>query len=37
VPAANIHGTPNLNDYSHSDYLPKKEKAQLPPTNLSHT
>jgi len=28
---------PHLTVYTHSDYRPKKEKAQLPPTNLAHT
>jgi hypothetical protein len=32
-----IHDASYLNDYTHSDYRPKKEKAQLPPTNLTHT
>jgi len=32
-----LHGASNLNDYKHSDYRPKKEKTQLPPTNLAHT
>src|SRR5229473_2085407 len=32
-----LHGASNLNDLEHSDYRPKKEKTQLPPTNLTHT
>src|SRR5437016_5681546 len=32
-----IHSAPNLNDYTHSDYRPKKERAQLLPTNLTRT
>src|SRR2546426_12782634 len=32
-----IHSASNLNDYKHSDYRPKKERAQLVPTNLTRT
>src|SRR2546425_12019777 len=32
-----IHSASNLNDYTHSDYRPKKERAQLVPTNLTRT
>src|SRR2546428_6462499 len=32
-----IHSASNLNDYTHSDYRPKKERAQLLPTNLTRT
>jgi hypothetical protein len=32
-----IHPASILNDVTHSDYRPKKERAQLRPTNLSHT
>jgi hypothetical protein len=32
-----IHDASKLNVYTHSDYRRKKEKMQLPPTNLTHT
>jgi hypothetical protein len=31
-----VHRVSNLNDLTHSDYGPNKERTQLRPTNMAH-